>query len=312
MFQGDEIRELPTARNVNSLLALTPGITSNYAPGTRRGRLRRRRRRVLQPWRPRLQRRRPRLGPRARPLQRRLLPAPSDSSRQSTSRLRQQRHQPEPGPRHGRRRVINAGSSVRDRRPDRRLHRGHRQRAGSQHPGVRRARRVGNRRRLDQHRAAHRRQPVRRRLQHDLHHGSSGSIDNNGALSDLPDFQPEHQLGSERSRRVGRPSAARSSATACGSTRSAATRDHKASRSGGDFWPNRAEGKWGYNYQPDRSQPSVAYKNMWQERERPHHVAGDAEEQVQRLLGRAGLLPGPCHGVVSVFTSPESWWSVAS
>ena len=30
-----------------------------------------------------------------------------------------------------------------------------------------------------------------------------------------------------------------------------------------------------------------------EQRERAHHVAGDAEEQVQHLLGRAGLLPGP-------------------
>ena len=36
-FQGEEIRELPTARNVSSLLALTPGITSGYAPGTGSG-----------------------------------------------------------------------------------------------------------------------------------------------------------------------------------------------------------------------------------------------------------------------------------
>ncbi len=37
VFQGDEVRELPTPRNVSSLLALTPGITSGYAPGTGSG-----------------------------------------------------------------------------------------------------------------------------------------------------------------------------------------------------------------------------------------------------------------------------------
>src|SRR5206468_153580 len=31
-LQGDQIKELPTSRNVNSLLALTPGIQSNYRP----------------------------------------------------------------------------------------------------------------------------------------------------------------------------------------------------------------------------------------------------------------------------------------
>ena len=30
-----------------------------------------------------------------------------------------------------------------------------------------------------------------------------------------------------------------------------------------DFWPNLNETKWGYNYQPDRAEPRVEYKNMW-------------------------------------------------
>ena len=32
-FEGEQIRELPTARNINSLLQLTPGIASNYRAG---------------------------------------------------------------------------------------------------------------------------------------------------------------------------------------------------------------------------------------------------------------------------------------
>ena len=32
-FEGDTIKELPTARNINSLLELTPGISSNYRTG---------------------------------------------------------------------------------------------------------------------------------------------------------------------------------------------------------------------------------------------------------------------------------------
>ena len=34
VFQGSDIQELPTSRNVTSLLALTPGITSDYSPGS--------------------------------------------------------------------------------------------------------------------------------------------------------------------------------------------------------------------------------------------------------------------------------------
>ena len=37
VFEGDQLANLPTNRNVNSLLALTPGITSGYAPGTLQG-----------------------------------------------------------------------------------------------------------------------------------------------------------------------------------------------------------------------------------------------------------------------------------
>ena len=59
---GDEIKELPTSRNVNSLLSLTPGIQSHYRPAQRHvrraWRLRRRHRRLLQSWCRRLQRRR--------------------------------------------------------------------------------------------------------------------------------------------------------------------------------------------------------------------------------------------------------------
>ena len=62
-----------------------------------------------------------------------------------------------------------------------------------------------------------------------------------------------------------------------------------------DFWPNKWEGKYGYNYQPDRSKARVEYHNIWRNVNAPHHVAGVAEEQVRLLLGRAGLLPGPVH-----------------
>ena len=31
-FEGDQLRELPTSRNINSILALTPGMSSRYSP----------------------------------------------------------------------------------------------------------------------------------------------------------------------------------------------------------------------------------------------------------------------------------------
>ena len=105
-------------RNVSSLLALTPGITSGYAPGTLSGICSRRRRCVLQPWRPGLQRRRPRLGPRANSpfnstVQARSIPAGASSSGcdNSATNLKQGRVMVDGA-------VINAGGSVRDRRFD--------------------------------------------------------------------------------------------------------------------------------------------------------------------------------------------------
>ena len=32
---------------------------------------------------------------------------------------------------------------------------------------------------------------------------------------------------------------------------------------GVDFWPNLNEGRFGFNYQPDRAEPRVEYKNKW-------------------------------------------------
>jgi hypothetical protein len=80
---------------------------------------------------------------------------------------------------------------------------------------------------------------------------------------------------------------------------------------GADFWPNLWEGKWGYNYQPDRDKPRVDYKNQW--------INGNARVTWQAtpknkfgfFWDEQDFCQDPCHGVVSVFTSPESWWSVS-
>ncbi len=54
---------------------------------------------------------------------------------------------------------------------------------------------------------------------------------------------------------------------------------------GVDFWPNLWEGKAGFNYQPDRSQPRIEYREHVEKWQRPRHLPGIGEEQVQRLLG---------------------------
>ena len=172
---------------------------------------------------------------------------------------------------------------------DRRLHRRHRARAGNQHPGVGCARRVGDRRRLHQHRSPHGRQPLRRRLQHDLHPRRVVRPQHRAPTRSVPALFQAVKSDHDMSARLRRSDQARPLWFF------AQARDqgiHKLPV-GVDFWPNLHEGKSGFNYQPDRAEPRVEYRNKWKNVSAPLHVAGDAAEQVQHLLGRAGLLPGP-------------------
>jgi hypothetical protein len=79
---------------------------------------------------------------------------------------------------------------------------------------------------------------------------------------------------------------------------------------GTDFWPNLHEGKWGYNYQPDRSQPRVEYKNMWRNANARITLQATQKNKFNIFWDEQDFCQDPCLGVVSVFTSPESWWSV--
>ena len=77
-----------------------------------------------------------------------------------------------------------------------------------------------------------------------------------------------------------------------------------------DFWPNLNEGKWGYNYQPDRAEPRVEYKNMWKNVNARITWQATAKNKFNFNWDEQDFCQDPCLGVVSVYTSPESWWSV--
>ncbi len=62
----------------------------------------------------------------------------------------------------------------------------------------------------------------------------------------------------------------------CGSSRSAATQGIHKLPVGVDFWPNLNEGKWGFNYQPDRAEAARRVQEHVAQHQRPHHLAGDA------------------------------------
>ena len=79
-----------------------------------------------------------------------------------------------------------------------------------------------------------------------------------------------------------------------------------------DFWPNLWEGQWGYNYQPDRSKPRVEYKNQWINGSARITWQASTKNKFNFFWDEQDFCQDPCHGVVSVFTSPESWWSVST
>jgi hypothetical protein len=80
----------------------------------------------------------------------------------------------------------------------------------------------------------------------------------------------------------------------------------------GNFYPNTAEAKWGYNYQPDYSQPSVTYKNAYKNGNARITWQATQKNKFNFFWDEQDFCQDPCYGVVSTFTSPESWWSVAT
>jgi len=79
---------------------------------------------------------------------------------------------------------------------------------------------------------------------------------------------------------------------------------------GVDFWPNLWEGKYGFNYQPDRSQPRVEYENMWRNGSGRVTFQASQKNKFNFYWDEQLFCQDPCTGVVSVYTSPESWISV--
>jgi len=78
---------------------------------------------------------------------------------------------------------------------------------------------------------------------------------------------------------------------------------------GVDFWPNLNEGKAGYNYQPNRADPKVEYTNQWKNVNARITWQASQKNKFNFFWDEQDFCQDPCTGVVSVFTSPESWFS---
>jgi hypothetical protein len=78
---------------------------------------------------------------------------------------------------------------------------------------------------------------------------------------------------------------------------------------GVDFWPNKNEGKAGFNYQPDRTKDRVEYRNMWRNISSRITWQASTRNKFNFFWDEQDFCQDPCLGVVSVSSSPESWFS---
>jgi hypothetical protein len=79
---------------------------------------------------------------------------------------------------------------------------------------------------------------------------------------------------------------------------------------GGEFFPNLHEGKWGYNYQPDRPAGRLSYSNRWRNANTRLTFQATQRNKFNIFWDEQDYCQDPCHGMVAVFVSPEAWWSV--
>jgi hypothetical protein len=79
---------------------------------------------------------------------------------------------------------------------------------------------------------------------------------------------------------------------------------------GQPFYWNKNYGTWGMNYQPDRTQEPVVYRNEYRNVALRLTLQATQKNKFNIFWDEQDSCQDPCYGVVSVFTSPESWWSV--
>jgi len=79
---------------------------------------------------------------------------------------------------------------------------------------------------------------------------------------------------------------------------------------GGEFYPNLNYGKWGYNYQPDRPAGVLTYTNRWQNWNARITYQASQKNRFNFFIDDQSFCQDPCHGMVATFVAPEAWWSV--
>ena len=79
---------------------------------------------------------------------------------------------------------------------------------------------------------------------------------------------------------------------------------------GGEFFSNLHYGKWGYNYQPDRPAGVLDYTNRWQNVNARFTLQASQRNKFNIFWDEQNFCQDPCHGMVATFVAPEAWWSV--
>lgn len=79
---------------------------------------------------------------------------------------------------------------------------------------------------------------------------------------------------------------------------------------GGSIYPNLNAGKWGANYQPDRSQEALSYKNRWRNANTRLTWQATTKNKFNVFWDEQESCQDPCLGTVASYWSPESQWSV--
>ena len=78
---------------------------------------------------------------------------------------------------------------------------------------------------------------------------------------------------------------------------------------GNPFWWNKNYGVWGKNYQPDRDQPIEGFRNEYKNASARLTVQASQRHKVNIFWDEQSSCQDPCYGVLQSWTSPESWQS---
>ena len=84
----------------------------------------------------------------------------------------------------------------------------------------------------------------------------------------------------------------------------------ESSQTGGPFYGNLNYGKWGASYDPDIAGGPLTYTNTYRNVNARLTYQATQKNKFDVFWDEQDTCQDPCGGVVSVYTSPESWWSV--